>query len=216
MLYQLVEEVCSQIDGLDIGTNPPLLRDEIDRARPEFREQVAKSFFDSNTEAVATTLATAAALGILTAIKQTPALARELLQVVKDADEPPAFRCAVASVLCYLVQPRDLISDDAPGGYGYVDDAIVVRAGYVEYLQMLPNPKAKREDEDELVNLLVSVVPVEAEPTLRAMIGTLRLVVNMMVGLEEEAAEYMLHEMIKNPLAMTTPQGPIDSRLTVS
>jgi uncharacterized membrane protein YkvA (DUF1232 family) len=208
MLYKLVEEVCSKIDQLDALASAPLLRDEILRARPDFSDRIAKVFFDVPTEGVAMTLATAASRGVLTAIKQTPALARALVQIVKDADERPALRCAVASVLCYLVQPRDLIPDDAPGGYGFVDDALVVRAGYVEYLKVLPNPKAKREDEEQLVNLLVSVTPTAVEPIVQMMIGTMALAVDLTSRLEDAVAEFMVNEMIQNPLAMTSPEKP--------
>ena len=47
--------------------------------------------------------------------------------------------------LLYLVQPQDLIPDDAPGGYGFLDDCVLLHAARLAHLTQFPNPDAKAE-----------------------------------------------------------------------
>ena len=60
----------------------------------------------------------AVARSMLHRVKETPTIARTMLTAIDQDDTPLALKVGLASVLAYLVQPRDLISDDLPGGYG--------------------------------------------------------------------------------------------------
>jgi uncharacterized membrane protein YkvA (DUF1232 family) len=67
------------------------------------------------------------ARALLRLVLELPEHATEMLALGEDARTPPHVRAALLRALSYLVQPAELVHDDAPGGYGYVDDCIVVK-----------------------------------------------------------------------------------------
>src|SRR5262249_42123952 len=91
----------------------------------------------------------------LASVKGIPGLAKKLVAGMNDRRIPMARRCTIASVLGYLVQPRDLLPDNLPGGYGFLDDAAMLRAGVVECLQSV-TPGQSLEDEQRAISILVA------------------------------------------------------------
>lgn len=117
-------------------------------------------------------------------------------------------RCALVGVLAYVVQPHDLIPDDAPGGYGYLDDVILLRAGLVQYLDVLPIPGTSTQTETVYISLLIRIAPPAVRPLLQQAVSTMSMGVQLMGMLEPEIAEFMLAQIIANPLQMAAPAAP--------
>lgn len=71
-------------------------------------------------------------------LRPLPEIIDTLLLVARDATARIELRCAVVGALAVAYQTRDLIPDDAPGGYGFLDSAIVLHAAYAALREAHP------------------------------------------------------------------------------
>lgn len=212
MLYQMLEDRCRVIEGLDVETEAPRMRQQIENARPDFREGLLESLDSPDTY---DSTANAIARGILMFVREIPELARAMADLTQNHGEPAAMRCAMAGTLAYLVQPRDLIPDDAPGGYGYVDDGIVVKAAFSEALKTRPHQVGDRkaraqyiETLESQVNFAARVVPTPVLPLLQMAVEGIGTTVQILAALPDMLAELTLQQIVANPLQATTPAPP--------
>jgi uncharacterized membrane protein YkvA (DUF1232 family) len=205
MLSRIVNDICSQIDGLTLNEAAPALEKQLIEHAPEAVAQVIKDSqrYGSNPTPHAT--AAVLALSAYGYIKGIPAIARQLSEKVTDQSVPAARRAAIASVLAYLAQPGDLIPDDAPGGYGFLDDAIILRAGLVACLGSVPRSAGSIENEAKVIVFLVNLAPASVRPALQQAVTTLSHRVQVMSQLKEPMAEFILGEIVANPLKVPIP-----------
>ena len=63
----------------------------------------------------------------LDAITAIPSIVRLLKLLLEKEDCKPEWRHEIVLALVYLVRSDDLVPDDTPGGYGFIDDYIVLR-----------------------------------------------------------------------------------------
>lgn len=208
MLPDLVEETCAKIDRLTLNEAHPALQRQVRQYAPE----VASALMQQSRKRGLTATDEEALIGLslltLGLIKSLPPLARQMVRVLDDRRVASVRRLAVAGVLAYLVRPQDIIPDDAPGGYGFVDDAALLRAGLVEYLNLLPQGSANLENERQVVGLLVNLAPPQARPVLQQTIGAMSVTLQLMSMLEGPMAEAMLAQIIANPLQDVAPVAP--------
>jgi uncharacterized membrane protein YkvA (DUF1232 family) len=149
------------------------------------------------------------ALAAYAYIKGVPGIARAMVGKVKDRRVHAARRCAVASVLAYLVQPHDIIPDNAPGCYGYLDDAILLHAGLAEYLDTLPAPGMDADAHARAVQFLIGLTPAAARPTLQQGVASMSQVVQLLSVMDPGIAEGTLAIIVANPLqASSNVAGP--------
>lgn len=137
MLYPMVDRVIETIERLDIERDAVAFAEQVllhnpapfreipspvslalvgDRAEPEGAEQ-------DGAHRLGALLLARALLGL---IKEIPDHARQLRQLAASGRTTPHVRAALLGALAYLVQPAELVDDRSPGGYGFVDDAIVL------------------------------------------------------------------------------------------
>ncbi len=205
MLYKLVDDTCRKIERLDIGAETPRMLGQIERARPELRARLKQS---SAGKAAQDLIANAVAAGALQIIKGIPKIAAFLSEKTKNRRVQPQLRCAVAGILSYFVQPRDLIPDDSPGGYGYLDDSAIVRAGLLQYLNVERSRDFNMEEEEKYVNMVASLVPPAVLPALQAAVGAMSTAFQIFNLLPAPIAELTLQQIIANPLQASTPTAP--------
>jgi uncharacterized membrane protein YkvA (DUF1232 family) len=141
-------------------------------------------------------------------IKSVSVLGRQLAEKLRDPAQPISVRLAIASVLVYLVQPHDLIADDVPAGYGLIDDALLLRAGYVEYLRCFPLPEWSFQQEARIVNHLVQLCPRYVRPTLLQAISDMGVSLQLLAGMSPQDAAYTLAQIIAEPFAFSMPVAP--------
>lgn len=203
MLYELVERICTDVDHLDMKASHSELREQIQRHAPDTLMAFADNAGVSNDVAAEVIAAVA-----MFHIKSVSVLGRQLAEKSRNETYPVAVRLAIASVLLYLVQPRDLIPDNAPAGYGMVDDAVLLRAGYVEYLRCFPLAEWSFEQEAAIVNHLVHLCPMPIRSLLLQAISRMDVSLQLYVKMGHEAAEFALQQIVANPLAFTPPAAP--------
>jgi uncharacterized membrane protein YkvA (DUF1232 family) len=133
------------------------------------------------------------------AIRSIPQTARAMAAKVQDRRVPAERRVAIASVLAYLVQPHDIIPDDAPGHYGYLDDAILLHAGLVAYLDTLSG-KTEPSASVKIAQFAIGLTPPAARPLLQAGISSMSQLVQLLAMAGPQIAEGTLAQIVANPL----------------
>lgn len=207
MLFRLLDQTCTKISKLDIKREAPLMLGEIKRARPDFLARLRESGAKKDKEIIR--LITEAAAGsVLVRIKDMPTIVNIMVDKLKNRRTDPAIRCALAGVLAYLVQPHDLIPDDAPGGYGYVDDNAILRAGLIEHLDILPPEATEAEKQRDYLQMFGSLVALHVLPALQAAIVGVTITSHLLRMVPPEMLEITTQQAIANPLQMTAPQPP--------
>jgi uncharacterized membrane protein YkvA (DUF1232 family) len=209
VLFELVERVCGTIDALPDAPHPDLSRQILYDAPDSVAE------FATSANPGGAKLTDEKSAGILAqlahaSIKSIPRSARGLATKIHDPSVDNGQRCAIASILAYLVQPHDLIPDDAPGHYGYLDDAALLNAGLAEYLDTLP-PGADANALAIVASHLVWLSPAHVRPRLQQGISSMSRVVQTLRNMSPDSAENILQIVVANPLAqprsMTAPPG---------
>ncbi len=201
MLLGLVHKVSKRISALDSLEDAPAFVDTWLQHRPEQRERAFPEETDPHNRE---TMFQMFAAGALTIIKRMPQMMDVMLERLHSTDEDPAVQCAVATVLAYIVQPRDLIPDDAPGGYGFVDDAILLHAGFLDILSMEPPHAERFRTQEEYLSFVSSFAPKDVMAELQHTVESLEATMAVFRMLPAEALEVTTRIIVDEPLRVST------------
>jgi uncharacterized membrane protein YkvA (DUF1232 family) len=132
MLQELVEQKVAEIRRLDVERDAVAFARQVLARNPEPFREIPRSVAEALTRDVPDAEpperrgAQLLARAQLRLILELPDHAAEMLALVHDGHTSPHVSVALMGALAYLVQPARLVHDDAPGGYGFVDDCIVI------------------------------------------------------------------------------------------
>ncbi len=210
MLFQLVERICAKIDALPEGAyGEPVLAQQIAQNAPDTIKEFISANRGAGTNVTPEQAARICAALAFTMIRSIPRIARAMVAKVQDRRVPAERRAAIASVLAFLVQPHDFIHDDTAAQYGYLDDAILLNAGLVAYLDTLPAQDASATV--RMVGLAIQLTPAPVRPALLAGVSSLSQLVQMLAMMGPEIAEGTLSQIVAYPLqasaAVAAPAG---------
>lgn len=208
MLFKLVDQTCAEINRLDAGNAIPILHHQLLEVAGDTLERFAAENTSRDRAASLAAAGFVMASVVFTCVKAIPQLAAKLAKGVNDRRLPAPARASIACLLAYLVQPHDLIPDSAMGGYGFLDDAIYLRAGLVQYLDLLPDGAQSAETESQTVGLLISLCPPVVRPQMQHAVSSLSNVVQLLSFTGPEIAEFTLAQILANPLQMSAPAAP--------
>ena len=152
-------------------------------------------------------LMTALGTCMVIAVKHIPTVVKNMLERVRGAGADPALRCAVMGALAYLVQPHDIMPDDAPGGYGFVEDDVIPRVAHIEYLNVLPPDAGDLEKEREYYQMGASTVPLHALAALQNAVTGMAVGFQVLRRLPPELLEVTTQQTNANPLQMNMPSA---------
>ena len=202
MLVELTQKVNQAVSRLNVDAAAPGFVSEWLRMRPETRAEIAKTVPGTNNaarHAVVEGALLSMAKGALGRIKKIPEMTTIMIERLQDRGAEPAVRCALACILAYVVQPRDLIPDNAPGGYGLLDDAVMVHAGYLN----VPPPAADsdKKTDEQYLRFLAGFMPKEATTALQQTVQNLEMSLGFYRMLPVDMLETATGIIIANPLA---------------
>lgn len=208
-LYQLIEEVTDRIDALDPG--PGEDRDAFARqllaARPDLFAQLEGGAEGEPAHRASAALASC----LLRLIKDIPVISEAMLHAIDRRGAEPAVRCALAGALAYLVRLKDLLPDDLPGGFGYVDDCVILRATATEFLDFLPTGFTTADRERRVLELLAVCVPPERINEFQAAVEEIWLTFHVLLWESEEVALDLGNQLIDEPLDTPLPDPERES-----
>ena len=205
MLYEMLDNVCGRINKIDINVEAPLFAAQLRKMRPSLEKEFAangikEKDFDNSILVVSASQ--------LRAIKRIPAIVAEMSNILKTGGGEPAFRCVLATGLAYLVQPRDLLPDDLPGGYGFIDDGLFLYETCALSWE-ITGDTARSEEPRKIFQLLFMCVPDGSQQAFQTAISGVAMTLNVMRSLDPRVAELTVQALIANPLQALPPQVPV-------
>ncbi len=201
MLFELLNDVVSKINTLDSKKDTPVLLKELKRVSPGYWESLRNNLMKKGTKKEAIkVIEQAIAAGILLKIKEIPNIVNTMVSIINDNRTNPAVRCAFVGSLALLVKPRDLIPDDAPGGYGFLDDAILLRATLIKYLNYLPPGVSSLEEEMKILQFLSIGVPPRVLPAMQTAIVGMEYGAMLLNQLPPFLLDTTTQMLIQNPM----------------
>jgi len=201
MLLALVHKVSNIVSAIDPIQDAPKFVDTWLEHRPEQRDL---AFPDVTDVASRDTMFRMFAAGALVIVKRIPEMMEVMVDRLHSSDVDPAVQCAAATVLAYVVQPRDLIADDAPGGYGFIDDAILLHAGFLDILSMEPPHAERFRTQQEYLSFISSFAPPTVMHELQQTIQSMESMMAVFRMLPQEALEVTTRIIVDEPLRVST------------
>src|SRR5688500_320447 len=198
MLAKLVTDICKHIEDIPFDAMSELTA-QIRANAPDTIDDLVTRSRGTDQEVDEQQAAYLLAFCAMIYIKGVPAIARTMLQSLNDGRIPFSHQCAIASILTYLVQPHDLLSDNLPGMYGLVDDAVIVNSGIVAYLDGLPQGFTA-DQHAAAVNFLAATTPPQVRQALQLQSASLTVLVQLLQFAGDDVARGTLQFMIANPL----------------
>ncbi|MBW2278850.1 MAG: DUF1232 domain-containing protein [Deltaproteobacteria bacterium] len=208
MLFDLLNQMNARIDDLDPEQAWPAFANQLRVTNP----QMLYDLMGDDTQERVSWAAERVSRANLTLIKDIPWYVHALVQAANDPYMEPAYRCAIVGSLAYLVQPHDLIPDDLPGGFGLIDDCILLHVTAAESLEYLPRDFTSSERERLLVNLLMQTIPDGRFPEFRAAIAGVRQLIFHLGLLDPMLVEQTTAAMINDPLVAGPAADPSEYR----
>ncbi|MBN9661394.1 MAG: DUF1232 domain-containing protein [Acidobacteria bacterium] len=212
MLFRLVEQICTAISALDEKEDGQAMFEQICMARPDFLGELQRQAKIERNKLVVPGVDLVTFVGMkyacicLCHVKSISEIAATMVRECQMSRTDPRVRCAVVGALAYLVQPRDLIPDDAPGGYGYIDDCVLLRVTLRECLNLTPSRVSDAAMQEKCIELLGRVVSEPVLPQLQLAVQAISLTFQTLAMLPLETARMLAEQIIANPLQMATPQ----------
>jgi uncharacterized membrane protein YkvA (DUF1232 family) len=203
MLFQMLDNVYTRINKLNFAEEMPRFASQLRKMRPSLEaELTAKGIAADQLEQTILALSTAQ----LVLIKGIPKTADDMSKMLQSGSGEPAFRCVLAASLAYLVQPHDLLPDDLPGGYGFVDDALLLHESCALSWEVEGN-MARAEEMRKLFQFIFTFVPDGSRELFQSAISGIAMTLNIMRSLGPGLTEMTTQMLIANPLQPIAPQG---------
>jgi uncharacterized membrane protein YkvA (DUF1232 family) len=196
MLYQMVNKVCTRINNMDVEVEAPLFSAQLQKRRPRLKDELFAQGIKKGALNDALLLISKLELRI---IKGIPPIAGEMSRILQAGEGESAFRCILAASLAYLVQPGELIPDDLPGGYGLLDDALLLHEACALSWEAIGN-NAHAEEDRKLFQAILICVPEETREMLKSTVSSLAITLNLMRSFDPMLAEMTAQALIANPL----------------
>lgn len=209
-----VEETCRMVAALDPDAEAAAMIGQILRARPDIEQQMNAVFGSLDTEtAPMERVLRALGAALVKQIKELPAQVDILVGRINEPSTEPALRCALVSVLAYVSQERDLVPDDAPGGYGFVDDCAMLTAALLHMLEPTAANVPRIEAYQQALASLQSMLPRHVNTDIQQAVQGLILLVESVRTLPEELADALVQQMLDSPEDVVPPQPAADFRM---
>lgn len=209
-----IEAVVRCVAALDPEIEAAAMLDQILRARPDIEAKMnaVAELAGAQPDASARILRALGSI-MVERVKELPGQVDVLIARIDDPATDPAVRCALASVLAYVSQGRDLVPDDAPGGYGFVDDCAMLTAAHLHMLEPTTANAARIEVLQQTLDGLQSMLPVQVNADMQQAIEGLILLVQSIRVLPAEVAEGLVQQVLDDPEGVVPPQPAPGSRM---
>lgn len=218
MLFQLVEKKIAAIRRLDVERDAAELAEQVLAHNPEpFRlipRPVSQVLIttDPKAEAIDRLAALLLARAQLRLILEIPAHAEELVELAHSCVSPHV-RMVMLGALAYLVQPATLVHDDAPGGYGYVDDCIVLKTMRLAMARMGVPVVLDEARELRALSLLALALSPEDFARMQTLMTRMWNEIHLLHMMSANVAAARAQQILQRPLDVrhdwTTPMPPI-------
>lgn len=205
-LSRRLDQTLSDIAELDPKRDAAAMYRRLVAAQPELAIKLEQLIHDRPDAQVSLAdLQETVGAGWVKRMQDIPVYVGELVAQVNKPDTPAAMRCAIVNVLALVAQPRDIIPDDAEGGYGFLDDAAVVSAAVVMVLQQRQVDAQLMEAFRESIDAMRGFVPEGARAGLQEEMDGVAQVFQAMSMLPASYADIATQKYLDQPDLATSP-----------
>ena len=205
MLFQLLDNVCKKINNINATAEVPKFAEQWLKMRPNLKAELkAQGIAEDKIESAILALS----LSQLGVIKAIPSIVSEMTNILNSRSGEPAFRTVVAASLAYLVQPQDLLPDNLPGYYGFVDDVLLLQESCALSWEITGNI-TNAEERRKIFQFIFMFVPDGQREEFQNAISGLATTLNLMRYLDPMTAEMTIQMLIANPLQPIAPQAGV-------
>jgi len=197
MLFEEVNKIIQKLEKIEPQKEAPAFSNEMIRNCATTVDEIRNA--PGREEVKLLVLQGLAAGCIIKLIVPLPGKLKQMSKIVKDRSCPLPARCILAGALAYLVQPNDLIPDNTKGGYGFVDDAVLVHAAYAEYLRIYQGNASETQESTELARLAAGICPPQILGPLDTAITGILMGFQLLSQLPPQTLEWTLQQIIANP-----------------
>jgi len=203
MLFRMLDKVYTQINRMEVAAEAPRFAAQLRKMRPTLEAELKAQGIAADQLEKSILVLSAAQVMV---IKGIPAIAAEMGKMLQAGSGEAAFRCVLAASLAYLVQPKDLLPDDLPGGYGFVDDALLLHEACALSWEVAGD-MARAEEKRKTFQFIFMFVPDGSRELFQSAISGLAMTLNIMRSLDPMVAEMTTQVLVANPLQPIAPQG---------
>jgi uncharacterized membrane protein YkvA (DUF1232 family) len=163
---------------------------------------------DGATGETAQRLALRLARKQLALVGEVPGMVEAIVSTLHEPTDPPALRLMQVAALAYLVNPGDLLPDDMPAGYGFVDDSIVLRAMAVTVPPLYGMDATQVARERLVIDFHGLCIPRAIAPELVRSVQASTTLVQMLGFLPPALVEDSIRRLLDDPLVPLQSQPP--------
>lgn len=197
MLFHRIDQLLIRpIQTLDPGKDAHAYASALLQVNPS----LFQDFFDPKNMVDLKVAAATMAAAQIKIIKEMPLIIESMAQAVRDKQTDPGLKCALLQNLVYLVRAQELLPNHLPGGYGFVDDCIILRMTVPEFLNILPPGFTTAEKERRILDFLLRSVPPLHFNILRVLVDLVWKSFHICRALPAKDAESMAQRMLEAPL----------------
>lgn len=203
MLFDELAKTVKRIKLIDPQKDAPLFANEMLR-----NNAAAFRNFDlgkSPSDAQKLVMLSLAAGCIQMLIVPLPSIVDRMARLVRDVSQRSDTRCAAAGALGYLVQPRDLIPDDSPGGYGFLEDSVILHAVQSELVRSGTAGLRESADAAELMKLAAGVCPPSILGALEQAVVGATVGFRALAGIPAEILDSVTAQIVADPFKASIP-----------
>jgi len=209
MLFQEVNKIVKRIEKIDPQKDAVAFSNEMIRNCATAVDKIRNTPGPENVKQLV--LQALAAGCIMRLIAPLPRKIKQISKLVQDNSCPLPARCVLAGALAYLVQPDDLIPDNAGGGYGFVDDAVLVHAVVAEYLSVSQRDTSEKAESAEMARVAAGICPPAIVGPLASAVSGIAIGFQLFPQLPSQVLQMTLQQVIANPyqtsVQKAVPQG---------
>jgi uncharacterized membrane protein YkvA (DUF1232 family) len=207
MLNELLDRVVGDIEAIDPAEAVTVYADQLGIMKPQLVEQLAGELGTERARWAAEQLA----FTHLSLIKGIPDQVRLLVHAAEDPAMERQFVAAILGTLVYLAKDRDLIPDDLPGGFGLIDDCMLLHVTTCECLEYLPRGTSTRLEERLKAAFLNLAVPEQRLAQFREEVENVRRMIFRLGLLAPGKLEGLIEVLQADPLgAGSAALGAVD------
>jgi uncharacterized membrane protein YkvA (DUF1232 family) len=219
VLFKHLDNVQAKIDSINIQKEIPNFISQLRRMRPNLGAEIAAQGISKEQTSLFLSLMCVAHL---TYIKGISAISAEMRNIIQTRSHEPAFRLLLTAALVYLAHPKDILPDDLPGGYGFVDDALMLYAACALSWQIAGNELRAAEDQKKF-QFLFTAVPDDKKMLFQNALTEYANLLNILRFQNAIIIESQIQTLINNPFqefdvrnftAPTMPAPPAWSQIT--
>jgi len=218
MLFRMVEKTCATLDALDVQSDAPGMMRQILAVRPQrVPDPEALASFVSegvpldDLRALLAGAEKKVAAMMVTRVKESAAIARRMVSIIRGDEVSLHAQVGLVVVLLYFVDPHDLVPDSAEGGYGFIDDSVLLRAGLIELVDELPQDQLLRDKHGDDISMFASVLPPRVVPVLEKMVVELQGIVRTLRGHPVSLLSLLRDQIISTGVLANIPAVPRDA-----